>query len=68
MNSKKKLIWQLGIGIIISVGITLYLALTSFIPTGNDIFGHLYKAEILYDNLKQWNLYPLYTTEWYNGI
>lgn len=68
MNSKKKLIWQLGIGVIISVGITLYLTLTSFIPTGNDIFGHLYKAEILYDNLKQWNLYPLYTTEWYNGI
>ncbi len=68
MNSRKKLIWQFGIGIIISVGITLYLTLTSFIPTGNDIFGHLYKAEILYDNLKQWNLYPLYTTEWYNGI
>ncbi len=68
MNGKKKLIWQLGIGLIISVGISLYLALTSFVPTGNDIFGHLYKAEILYDNLKQWNLYPLYTTEWYNGI
>lgn len=68
MDGKKKLILQLGIGIIISVGISLYLALTSFVPTGNDIFGHLYKAEILYDNLKQWNLYPLYTTEWYNGI
>lgn len=68
MNSKKNLVWQLAIGIVISVGISLFLGLTSFIPTGNDIFGHLYKAEILYDNLKVGNLYPLYTTEWYNGI
>lgn len=68
MNNKKNLIWQLGIGLLISIGIALYLGLTSFVPTGNDIFGHLYKAEILYDNLRQGNLYPLYTTEWYNGI
>lgn len=68
MNNKKNLIWQLGVGLLISIGIALYLGLTSFVPTGNDIFGHLYKAEILYDNLRQGNLYPLYTTEWYNGI
>lgn len=66
---KKKQFWlQILLGMIIGSGITLYLGMTAFTPVGNDIFGHLYKAEILYDNLMQGNLYPLYTTEWYNGI
>lgn len=68
MKSKSKLSLQILTGILIGAGISLFLALREFTPVGNDIFGHLYKAEILYDNLKAGNFYPLYTTEWYNGI
>ena len=68
MKSKSKLSLQILTGILIGAGIGLFLALREFTPVGNDIFGHLYKAEILYDNLKAGNFYPLYTTEWYNGI
>lgn len=65
---KKSFFVQILIGTFVSAGITLFLFLTNYTPVGKDIFGHLYKAEILYDNIKQFNLYPLYTTEWYNGI
>ncbi len=68
MKKNQIFILELIIGIIIGAAITLILAATRFTPVGNDIFGHLYKAEVLYDNIRQFNLYPLYTTEWYNGI
>lgn len=68
MESKRKLWIEIAFGILIGAGISLYLAFTSFTPAGNDIFGHLYKAEVLYDNIRQMNFYPLYTVEWYNGI
>ena len=68
MKNKHILIMEITIGIVIGAAITLFLALTHFTPVGNDIFGHLYKAEVLYDNIREFNFYPLYTTEWYNGI
>ena len=68
MESKKGLFSQIVTGVLIGAAISLFLALRDFTPVGNDIFGHLYKAEVLYDNLRAGNFYPLYTTEWYNGI
>lgn len=65
---KKNLIWQMLLGLVISVGLIAYLIITGYTPVGNDIFGHLYKAEVLYDNILEMNFYPLYTTDWYNGI
>lgn len=37
-------------------------------PSGNDIWGHLFKSEIMYENIRSGNLYPLYESSWYNGI
>lgn len=68
MEKKHIFIIEILLGIVIGGAITLYFMLTDFTPVGNDIFGHLYKAEVLYDNIRQFNFYPLYTTEWYNGI
>ncbi len=68
MESKGKLSSQILLGVFIGACISLFLALREFTPVGNDIFGHLYKAEVLYDNLRAGNFYPLYTTDWYNGI
>ena len=68
MEENENLFSQILRGILIGAAISLFLALREFTPVGNDIFGHLYKAEVLYDNLRAGNLYPLYTTEWYNGI
>jgi len=68
MKEKQIFIMEITAGIVIGAAISLYLMLTHFTPVGNDIFGHLYKAEILFDNIRNYNFYPLYTTEWYNGI
>lgn len=68
MKKNHILIVEIIAGLVIGGAITLFLWMTRFTPVGNDIFGHLYKAEVLYDNIRQFNFYPLYTTEWYNGI
>lgn len=37
-------------------------------PSGNDIWGHLFKSDVMYENIKKGNWYPLYENSWYNGI
>ena len=68
MGKKTKILIEILIGILITCGIFSYLYAIDFIPIGNDIYGHLYKGQILTENIKNGILYPLYTTEWYNGI
>lgn len=36
--------------------------------SGNDIWGHIYKTQILVEGIQEGNFYPLYTPDWYNGI
>lgn len=37
-------------------------------PSGNDVWAHIYKTQIMYENLNKGILYPLYADDWYNGI
>ncbi len=39
-----------------------------FQPSGGDVYGHLYKSQTLYEQIKEGNLYPLFDPKWYNGI
>jgi len=48
--------------------ISLYLKNTGAYPSGADIYGHLFKSDLLYNSVKNGDLYPLYTDLWYNGI
>lgn len=61
-----------GIGILLLlIGAAIvagYLYMTKAQPSGDDIWGHLYQAEHLYDNIKAGNWFPLLDTKWYNGI
>lgn len=36
--------------------------------SGNDIWGHFYKTEMIYQGIINGNPYPLYSPDWYNGI
>ena len=45
-----------------------YIQEQGIYPTGFDVFGHLFKSNLLYENIKEGNLYPLYTNLWYNGL
>jgi uncharacterized membrane protein len=40
----------------------------AFYGSGNDIWGHLFKTEVMYQGLQNGTSYPLYTPYWYNGI
>ena len=46
----------------------LYLAHTGVYPSGSDTFGHLFKSDLLYHSIKSGDLFPLYTSYWYNGM
>lgn len=37
-------------------------------PWGSDSWGHLYKAEMLYEQMQAGNYYPQFTEYWYNGV
>ena len=45
----------------------VFLNFSRLTPSGNDIWGHLYKVQVLYDNLREGNFYPLFGQTWYNG-
>ncbi len=48
--------------------LALYLRNTGAYPSGADIFGHLFKSDLLYHRICEGDYYPLYTELWYNGM
>ena len=63
---------QLIIGLFIisllSLVVTYIVSVTYSYPLGNDVYGHLYKIKILYEEIQKGNWYPIYTPNWYSGI
>lgn len=60
--------------IIYLLGILIIAFLSSFIikdyidiPSGSDIYGHLFRSNVLYNSILEGDLYPIYTNLWYNG-
>ena len=45
-----------------------YLRIADITPSGNDVWGHVYKGEYMYHCLLKGDFYPLYDLKWYNGI
>jgi len=60
----------LGLFFLIAAGALLafYLKNTGAYPSGSDIYGHLFKSDLLYKSIRSGNFYPLYTELWYNGM
>lgn len=54
--------------LIASYLLVIYIAAKEGLPWGADIYGHLFKADLVYQNLQKGNIYPLFTTYWYNGV
>ena len=64
--------YAFGVGflwlVVCGVLVALYLKNTGAYPSGGDIFGHLFKSDLLYNSIKNGNFYPLNTSYWYNGM
>ena len=69
-NNRKNLITALSIVVlfIAAAAYVWFLTIKGILPSGNDIWGHLFKADIMYQNIKEGNWYLLYEPSWYNGI
>ncbi|MGL5153010.1 MAG: 6-pyruvoyl-tetrahydropterin synthase-related protein [Clostridium sp.] len=69
-EKKKKQFFVISIIILIilSVALTIYVNREGIYPLGSDTYGHIYKANILYDSIKNGDLFLNYDPNWYNGI
>lgn len=47
---------------------TICLLYTNNYPKGSDVYGHLFKTNVLYHAILDGEWYPVYTPFWYNGI
>lgn len=45
-----------------------YIYKTNNYPLGSDIYGHLFKAEYLFEEIAKGNILPKYSPHWYNGV
>ena len=73
INNDKALVLKVFCGmcfynVVFAVILVNYIQEQGIYPTGFDVFGHLFKSNLLYENIKEGNLYPLYTNLWYNGL
>ena len=70
INKKTNIFFILSILFMILSGLAVMLAVrfSEIYPLGLDIHGHLFKADLMYNEIKSGNLYPLYTRYWYNGL
>ncbi|QNU66964.1 6-pyruvoyl tetrahydrobiopterin synthase [Ruminiclostridium herbifermentans] len=49
--------------------VLMYIMKTqNYFSSGNDMWGHLFKSDLMYKSIKSGDYYPLYTELWYNGI
>lgn len=60
----------IGMATLIVLGFVLMtvIRLSGHYPLGTDIHGHLFKSELMYNEIGNGNLYPRYTEYWYNGL
>lgn len=70
MKNNKFLKNCIGILILLmgAVFMGIYLYQVKFEPSGGDIFGHLYKSQVMYESIGKGNWFPLFDFKWYNGI
>ena len=60
-------IWTI-VYILAAIGICYALSVSGNYPSGTDTFCHIYKGNVLYDQISKGNWYPLYDQYWYNGV
>lgn len=67
-NKHDVFIFSLIIILICAIAVITYINRNGFYPWGSDTFGHLFKGQLLFDTLKNNNLFLNYSETWYNGF
>lgn len=53
---------------VVALGIWYSMRISGNYPQGSDTLCHLYRADVLLQNIKNGVFYPLYDKMWYNGV
>lgn len=67
-NHKVSIVKAILLLLFISIAFVYLMIHYGYVASGNDAWGHLFKSNLLYENIKEGNVYPLYTSLWYNGV
>lgn len=62
------LIFSLVVIFLYGVLTIIYINKNGFYPLGRDVFGHLFKAQTLYETIKEKRFFLNYSEAWYNGF
>lgn len=68
MKRLGKVLSYISISVIIAALFSVCLLYTNNYPKGSDVYGHLFKTNVLYHAILEGEWYPIYTPYWYNGI
>ncbi len=66
-NNKLYIALEILLGITLFAGIFLFFYLREYQPSGADVYGHIYKARFLGDQIREGNFFPVFARDWYNG-
>lgn len=64
----EKIFGAISLIALFAVFLIFYVNRKGSYPWGSDTFGHIFKADLLYNSISKGNFYPRYTELWYNGI
>ena len=68
LSNLVKLMLAMGALVLLAL-ITMYsVKVSGRYPQGSDTLCHLYRADLILENIKVGNWYPLYDGSWYNGV
>ena len=68
MKRAGKVFLYIFLTVIVAAAFTTVLFYTNHYPAGSDVYGHLFKANVLYHAILDGKWYPIYTPYWYNSI
>ena len=67
----KTALWLVG-GVIVTFAVATLIMYVIYrwgnYPSGSDTYCHLYRADIILQNIREGNWFPLYDPYWYNGV
>jgi len=67
-GSRPGIILALLILAVFSIALVYGMREGQYYGSGNDIWGHIYKTQVLVEGIQNGDFYPLYNPDWYNGI
>lgn len=69
-NKKSAFFTVIALGAIVAFAALIMYVIYRYgnYPSGSDTYCHLYRADVILENIREGNWFPLYDPYWYNGV